>query len=76
MGLWGLPDPIVEAIAFHHKQNSGLMQNYTVPFGVFMANILDRREDGLYPDTPFVCYRLPVWQEECQKILKEGENGI
>ncbi len=38
LGLWGLPDPIVEAVAFHHRPGACLSQALSTLTVVHMAN--------------------------------------
>jgi HD-like signal output (HDOD) protein len=40
MGLWGLPEPIIEAIAFHHQPNRLDCQDFTPLTAVHVANAL------------------------------------
>ncbi len=43
MGLWGLPDPIVEAIAYYRKPNEVRQKGFTPLTAVHVANILKRK---------------------------------
>ncbi len=74
IGLWGMPDPVVEAIAFHHGPfiSSHSFQPLTA---VHVANILEHRhfiinKDYLVPDFDQdyldrigLSDRIPVWDE-------------
>lgn len=40
LGLWGLPVPIVEAIAFHHSPRSAIDRSFTPLTVVHVANVL------------------------------------
>ncbi len=86
MGLWGLPVPIVEALAFHHCP-SECMGNQFIPLtAVHVANALEHEdgdanmeENGLQVDS---CYlselnltdRIPFWMKICLDAIQEGET--
>jgi putative nucleotidyltransferase with HDIG domain len=40
LGLWGLPYPIVEAVAYHHNPSAALERNFDIPTAVAVANAL------------------------------------
>jgi len=40
LGLWGLPFPIVEAVAYHHNPTSALERSFDLPTAVSLANAL------------------------------------
>lgn len=46
MGLWGLPNPIIEAIAFHHSPGRSLTKQFTPLTSVYMANLLEHEKNG------------------------------
>jgi HD-like signal output (HDOD) protein len=50
MGLWGLPHPIIEAIAFHHSPGRSKTRQFTPLTAVYMANILENEESGYFID--------------------------
>lgn len=41
LGLWGLPETIVEAVAFHHTPRRSSMNRFCVLTSVYIANILE-----------------------------------
>lgn len=41
LGLWGLPNPIVEAVAFHHQPVDGPDAPFNLVIAVHVANLLD-----------------------------------
>jgi putative nucleotidyltransferase with HDIG domain len=55
LGLWGLPVPVVEAIAFHHSPNDSQLSGFGPLTAVYAANrivnIIDRT-DGATPGEP------------------------
>jgi HD-like signal output (HDOD) protein len=46
LGLWGLPDPIVEALAFHHCPSACPDQRFSPLTAVHIANVLVHTEDS------------------------------
>jgi HD-like signal output (HDOD) protein/ActR/RegA family two-component response regulator len=46
LGLWGLPDPIVEALAFHHCPSACPDQRFSPLTAVHIANALVHTEDS------------------------------
>jgi len=38
--LWGLPLPIVEAVAFHHNPSAAMENGFDIPSAVSLANFL------------------------------------
>lgn len=84
LGLWGLPDPIVEALAFHHCPNECLADTFTPLTAVHVANALEHEADHVAEDrdaSPLdsdylarigLAERLPVWRELYQSLLQEG----
>jgi putative nucleotidyltransferase with HDIG domain len=49
LGIWGLPNPIIEALAFHHQPSSYPQDHFNVLTAVHVANALER-EDKTFPD--------------------------
>ncbi|MEM9444239.1 MAG: response regulator [Verrucomicrobiota bacterium] len=45
LALWGLPDPIVEAIFLHHSPRSSSNQNFSPLYAVHVANYLAHRRN-------------------------------
>ncbi len=45
LGLWGLPDYLVETLAFHHKPSNSTIRTFSVLAAVHIANHLDRGSD-------------------------------
>ncbi len=53
LGLWGLPEPIIEAVALHHNPFAGNMNNLTPLSIVHLANALERAGERIKDeDTP------------------------
>lgn len=79
LGLWGLPVPVVEAIAFHHKPASAAGTLFCPLTAVHVANALvhlsggadavspDPRLDIAYLTALGLASRVAAWQQNCQK---------
>jgi HD-like signal output (HDOD) protein len=54
LGLWGIPDGIVEALAFHHEPEACLSQTFTPLTGVHVADALhhEARPEGYIGPLP------------------------
>ncbi|MCF8062597.1 MAG: HDOD domain-containing protein [Deltaproteobacteria bacterium] len=86
LGLWGLPDPVMEAAAFHHAPSFHPSRTFGPVTAVHAANALvnvtgEGREEWPVPglDMGFleetnVVDRLPAWQKAC-KSLVQGEKA-
>jgi putative nucleotidyltransferase with HDIG domain len=84
MGLWGLPDRIVEAIAFHHNPAECLDQSFSTLTAVHVADALDHdlstsgdpniatRLSSEYLQTLQLADRLPAWVAACEPIIQHG----
>ena len=86
MGLWGLPDAIVEALAFHHRPAKCLGNAFCPLTAVHVANALEQEEDSTdrsktvpLVDSNYLAKiglldRLPAWRNASQEALKRGET--
>lgn len=82
LGLWGLPYPIIEAVAFHHNPQASLELKLNPLAAVYGANILvseaNSADEQKRPDQLNIAYlaalglneRLPVWREFYQVLIK------
>ena len=79
LSLWGLPYPIVEAVAYHHNPAAALEKTFDVPTAVAVANALVEEPSGNIPPAIAdhlqfleVIHELPAWtaiaNEELQRI--------
>jgi len=87
MGLWGLPTPIVEALAFHHHPRQSLGKTFTPLTAVHVANVLiyelnDADEERKIVDieTDYlaelgVSERLSIWRTLCQEMIQEQTSN-
>lgn len=76
LALWGLPAPLVEAVALHHEPSLGSERSFSPLTAVHVADFLEQEAQGLgpqgYPDRLDSLYldqlslgsRLPVWREK------------
>ena len=85
LGLWGLPDSIVAATAFHHNPMKCLDNTFDTLTAVHVANALaremypTRREavaiiDHAYLAKLGLTERPSVWREVCRETIQEGED--
>ena len=72
VGLWGLPNPIVEAVAFHHRPSSCVGSQFSALTAVHVANAFveatDAREpqlDDEYIDSLNLAASVPDWRDLC-----------
>lgn len=77
LGTWGLPDTIVEAVAFHHLPSRCTHSAFTPLAAVHVADVIEEEAEsearGLDPIPPDVDYlsacglagHLPVWRAIC-----------
>jgi putative nucleotidyltransferase with HDIG domain len=87
LGLWGLPEPIVEAVAFHHRPPRGLHRASEVLTAVHVTNGLVHeaaqeeggdhasRIDMEYLQEVGLADQLPRWRELCTSALSNQEHN-
>ena len=86
MGIWGLPDPVVEAIAFHHTPAALPHDRIGPVTAVHVATALDCEMDGnvvgeaaseldhAYLQRLGLTARIPAWKHECSGLV-EGNDA-
>ncbi|HEV2452648.1 MAG TPA: HDOD domain-containing protein, partial [Verrucomicrobiae bacterium] len=52
LGLWGLPNPIVEAVSFHHRPADSAVCGFSPVVAVHVANAFAHELSGSHPDWP------------------------
>ncbi len=80
LGLWGLPDPVVEAVAWHHQPSAAGPAGFSTLIAVHAANYYDHCKNS-YPASggkPRLDESLlsklelakcpPVWEEACNQV--------
>ena len=70
LGLWGLPVPVVEAIAFHHRPSIAMENRFSPLTAVHAANALVQLTSAV--DVPYLtalglASRVPEWRANLQK---------
>ncbi len=77
LGLWGLPQPVVEAVAFHHRPADSAATEFAALTAVHAADALLHADGGSNPAEPpdrlDIAYlqrlglaeRWPAWREQC-----------
>lgn len=73
LGLWGLPQEIVEAVAFHHDPRVVDATNFSPLTAVHVANALvhGRKEDGTFEADPLKIDRKHLTRIKCENRLTE-----
>ena len=87
LGIWGLSDPIIEAVALHHTPNSTLDYRFGPLTAVHVANGLEHENgeaktsdvssnfDLDYLTQLHVIDRLPAWRELSRRILNNERTN-
>ncbi len=83
LGLWGFPDAVMEALAFHHRPQASHRRAFCPLTAVHVANALARQRfpgqadappleiDHSYLDALRVSNRFSVWVEACRASVTE-----
>jgi len=86
LGLWGLPDPIVEAVAFHHEPATSAERSFSSLAAVHVADALAYEfssEPGGTPDGSVdldyleeigMGLKLPLWRDVLKSNLEAGDS--
>ena len=79
VGLWGLPDPIVEAVAFHRSPSLASGRAFTPLTATHVAHIFEMPDgpgefDMRYLEEAELTHRFPVWQTAHGDAVYEREN--
>lgn len=86
LGLWGLSDPIVEAVAFHHRPADCVGTTFSPLTAVHVANALQHERsrqatggvspqvDLTYLDMLHLTDRLPHWREVAGPVQRAEEK--
>lgn len=87
LGLWALPDPIVEAVAFHHRPRACLGHGFSALTAVHVADALAHEihdshvigapslVDAAYLDELGLADRLPAWREACRTAARHAASN-
>ncbi len=86
LGLWGLPDAVIEGVAFHHRPDQCVNQEFSALSAVHIADYLDHEEDGgeLFATCPALAdgyvaslgltEQLHVWRKICDSAELERDE--
>jgi HD-like signal output (HDOD) protein len=87
LGLWGLSDPIVEAVAFHHRPSECVGNRFSPLTAVHVANALQQelsaqptggvisQIDFTYLETLHMAERLQHWRELAGTVQQTAERN-
>lgn len=86
-GIWGLPNPIVEAIAWHHTPAAGGSESFSPLVAVYAADrLIDSGPLAHFPDgerldqdylrSLGLSDREPVWQPLCQEVVEAMKSEV
>ena len=88
LGLWGLPAPIVEAVAFHHTPTRSDLPTFGPLASVHVANVLDGEQSTAHQPMPLSGFnddylstlkvqdQLATWRGLAQKINSVPERNL
>jgi HD-like signal output (HDOD) protein/CheY-like chemotaxis protein len=75
LGLWGLPNPIIEAVAFHHRPSGCVIQEFSPAIAVHAADSISHAgpcsdEPGTAIDIEYLktiglADRVEIWKDVC-----------
>ncbi|MDX9974720.1 MAG: response regulator [FCB group bacterium] len=86
LGIWGLPDAVIEAVAFHHEPSRSPAASFCALTAVHVANALAHEASGAsglpaeafldltYLDRLKLTGRLPQWREACLALHSKVEK--
>ena len=87
LGIWGLPDPIVQAVAYHHHPSRQNETKFSVLTAVHVANsflsmtdeeIFNNGDPPLdldYLDTINATEFLPLWKQKHKKMIEKTSSN-
>jgi len=83
LGLWGLPDDIVEAVAYHHRPSHCVHHSFSPLTAVHVANWIayhsqkspvEKPEaliESAYVNLSRLTDKLPSWKQRCLQLINE-----
>jgi len=86
LGLWGLPEAIVQAVAWHHRPSHCASPDFCPVGAVHVANVLEHDAhpndtigrtagvDDRYLDRLGLAWRLPAWRAASLDALGEQQG--
>lgn len=89
LGLWGLPEVLVEAVAHHHRPEAAPAQARSLAAAVCLADWLAHHPDGSRAAAPELgaldvtllaalggLARMPAWQAMAAEVRASGRGGL
>lgn len=86
LDLWGLPEPVVQAIAFHHNPAKSMENSFSILTAVHVANALINRKSlksDQFPDLDLFYLlsihkkeELPQWIELSRRVLADAGEKV
>lgn len=86
LGIWGFPNPMVEALAFHHQPDSFPQEGFNIITAVHVADGLEKlgqasegEEIDSFVDKGYLTKlglleRLPEWRTLGEEVMKKGAS--
>jgi HD-like signal output (HDOD) protein len=87
LGLWGLPNPVTEAVALHHRPGDATASGFSPVIAVHVANAFTHDQSGTHPEWPGNQINMPCltklglagrvekWRSVCFDINKSATSG-
>jgi len=84
LGLWGLPDPILEGVAYHHTPANCVLEGFSPLTAVHVADVLVARQPPDRRPSPMdvrhltqagLIDRLPEWERQWNRFTAEAETA-
>jgi HD-like signal output (HDOD) protein/CheY-like chemotaxis protein len=84
LALWGLPNPIIEAVALHHQPARGAAAEFSPAVAVHIADVFAHQLSGTETEEPpprldlahlvelGLADRIETWQTACHEILENA----
>ena len=85
LNIWGFPNPVVEALAFHHAPQKSVGDSFTALTAIYAAQVLLRHvgnsaladDDAIDIDLSYLQRigkdgQIPVWIAECRDFIQEA----
>lgn len=75
LGMWGLPMPIVEAVAHHHQPKRSKARGFWVGGAVHVARALVSKQaiDETYLAAVGMADKLPIWSKLAEDLMAAGD---
>ena len=86
LGLWGLPDPVVEALAYHHRPGKCYSAEFGPLVAVHVGDAMEHEDrmaverklapqiDGEYVERLGLDGQLPKWRDICRGLAEEARK--